>query len=83
MKAIFAMIEKYLLLVIAGVHAANTVQDAANADKKQVVFDTVTKVADAVSAASGNPTVAAVGAMIDVAATVINVLTTKTATPKA
>lgn len=78
MKNIFATLEKYLLLVLAGVHAANTVPGASNGDKKSVVLNTVTSVADAVAAASGDPKVQTVSAIIDVAATVINTLITKT-----
>ena len=73
------IIEKYLTLVLVGVHAANTVPGASNADKKTVVLNTVTTVADAVSAASGNSEVQMVGAAIDVAASVVNALTAKSA----
>ena len=78
MKNLLTFLEKYLPLVIAGVHAANTVPAASNSDKKSVVLSTVTGVADAVSQASGNPEIQSVGVLIDVAASVINALTTKT-----
>jgi len=78
MKEFLQAIEKYLPLVLVGVHAANTVPAAANADKKASVLNTVTGITDAVAAASGNPTIQAVGVMIDIAAQVINSLSKKT-----
>lgn len=78
MKEFLIAIEKYLPLVLVGVHAANTVPAATNQDKKTTVWDTVTGVTDAVAAASGNPTIQAAGIMIDVAASIINKLTSKT-----
>ena len=80
MKEFLSAIEKYLPLVLVGVHAANTVPSVTNADKKSTVLSTVTGITDAVAAASGNPTIQAVGVMIDIAAQVINSLTKK-ATP--
>jgi hypothetical protein len=79
----FATIEKYLALIMVGVHAANTVPLASNADKKSTVLAVVTAAGDAVAQASGDPKVQAVSMAIDVAASVINALTAKTATPPA
>ena len=77
-RNIFALLEKYLPLVIVGVHAAATVPNATNEDKKAVVLATVTGITDAVAGASSEPLVQAVGLMIDIAASIINRLTTKT-----
>ena len=79
MKNFLALLEKYLPLVIVGVHAAATVPNASNLDKKAVVLATITGVTDAVVGASADPTVQTVGTMIDIAASIINKLTTKTA----
>lgn len=78
MKNILTFLEKYLPLAIAGVHAANTVPGATNGDKKSVVLSTITAVANGVAGASEDPQIQAVGAMIDVIATVVNTLTSKT-----
>jgi hypothetical protein len=76
---ILGLLEKYLGLVIVGVTAAQTVPGATNANKKAVTLETIAAVAGAVGTASTNPEVAAVGVIIDIAATIINSLTTKTA----
>jgi hypothetical protein len=74
-----ALLAKYLPMVLVGVHAAATVPAAANADKRSVVLAEVTGVSDAVAGASTDSTVQAVGVMIDVAASIINALTAKSA----
>lgn len=65
--------------MLVGIQAASTVPGATNADKRAVVLSEVTGITDAVSQASGNPEVAAVGMMIDLGASVFNSLMAKQA----
>jgi hypothetical protein len=76
---LFAMFQKYLPLVLVGVHAAKTVSGASNSDKRAVVLAEIVGVSDSLSAESANPIVQSVGMMIDLTASIINSLTTKTA----
>jgi hypothetical protein len=76
---LLALIEKYLALAVVGVHAANSVSGASNADKKTVVLSVITAAGDAVANASTDPKVQAASMVIDVVASVVNALTAKTA----
>jgi hypothetical protein len=83
-KDILAKIEQYSTLIVLGVHAANSVPDASNADKKAVVLATVVATSDAIAASLHNPTASAIGIAVDVVASVVNALIVKSAaTPAA
>ena len=75
MKNLFGFLEKYLLLVISGVHAANSVPGVPGTDKKAAVLTTVIAVSDAVAHGSTDPKVVVIASMIDVAAGVVKILT--------
>ena len=79
--SILGYVQKYIGPVIVGVIAASHT-GATNAEKRSVVVQIATGV-DAAAAATDDPTIKAVGQMVDIAASVFNALTKLVSHPAA